>query len=122
MSYGGYGRGRRQPKPIPTEPPFTAYVGNLPTTIVQGDVDAIFAEQKVSPGIHGPGSLGRRNKIGFKVKSVRMVRDRETASFKGYVYVEFEDQESLEEALRFDGAVSQNIFKGRTLSNHFLAN
>ena len=51
-----------------------------------------------------------------------MVRDRETASFKGYVYVEFEDQESLEEALRFDGAVSQNIFKGRTLSNHFLAN
>ena len=39
-----------------------------------------------------------------------MVRDRETASFKGYVYVEFEDQESLEEALRFDGAVSQQIF------------
>lgn len=39
-----------------------------------------------------------------------MVRDRETASFKGYVYVEFEDQESLEEALRFDGAVSQHIF------------
>lgn len=39
-----------------------------------------------------------------------MVRDRETASFKGYVYVEFEDQESLEEALRFDGAVSQSSF------------
>ena len=55
MSYGGYGRGRRQPKPIPTEPPFTAYVGNLPTTIVQGDVDAIFAEQKVSPIKFRPG-------------------------------------------------------------------
>ena len=39
-----------------------------------------------------------------------MVRDRETASFKGYVYVEFEDQESLEEALRFDGAVSLTTF------------
>ena len=36
-----------------------------------------------------------------------MVRDRETATFKGYVYVEFEDQNSLEEALRFDGAVRE---------------
>ena len=35
-----------------------------------------------------------------------MVRDRETAQFKGYVYVEFEDQASLEDALGFDGAVS----------------
>ena len=48
-----------------------------------------------------------------------MVRDRETASFKGYVYVEFEDQESLEEALRFDGAVSENFYSGKSFSKHF---
>ena len=50
-----------------------------------------------------------------------MVRDRETASFKGYVYVEFEDQESLEEALRFDGAVSQNLTRSK-IFKPFLAN
>ena len=51
-----------------------------------------------------------------------MVRDRETASFKGYVYVEFEDQESLEEALRFDGAVSRNYILSNPKFVYFLAN
>ena len=44
-----------------------------------------------------------------------MVRDRETAQFKGYVYVEFEDQASLEEALGFDGAVSKTKKKSKLL-------
>ena len=48
-----------------------------------------------------------------------MVRDRETASFKGYVYVEFEDQESLEEALRFDGAVSEIFTRVKVSQNIF---
>ena len=51
-----------------------------------------------------------------------MVRDRETASFKGYVYVEFEDQESLEEALRFDGAVSEKFSLESKFLKTFLAN
>lgn len=35
-----------------------------------------------------------------------MVRERETAKFKGYAYVEFDDIESLKMALEMDGAVS----------------
>ena len=59
--YGGsYGGGRRRggggdrgnrdrgPRPLPTEPPFTAFVGGLPPETVQGDLDYVFADIKVS--------------------------------------------------------------------------
>ncbi|XP_055845339.1 eukaryotic translation initiation factor 4H isoform X2 [Episyrphus balteatus] len=81
---GGYG-GDRPQKQLPTESPFIAYVGNLPQGLVQGDVMKIFQD--------------------FEVKSVRLVKDRETDQFKGFCYVEFETLKDLELALDRDGRI-----------------
>ena len=49
---------------IPEEPPYTAYIGHAPDTMVQGD----FEHQLF---------------VGLKVKQVRLVRDRQTDRFRG---------------------------------------
>ncbi|XP_018562765.1 eukaryotic translation initiation factor 4H [Anoplophora glabripennis] len=79
---GGGGGGR---KPLPTEPPFTAYIGNLPYGFVQGDVNKIFTN--------------------LSVKNVRLVMDKETDRFKGFCYVEFETLQDLEQAISMNGSV-----------------
>jgi len=77
-------RPARPPVPFPTEPPFTAYVGNLVYDISENDIADFFEPE-------------------CKVKNVRMMFDKGTGRPKGFGYVIFEDAESLKSALSRDG-------------------
>ena len=46
-----------------------------------------------------------------------MVRERETAKFKGYAYVEFDDIDALKSALELDGSVRIKTFNKKIIKH-----
>jgi len=74
----------REPLPFPTQPPFTAFVGNLSYEVQNDDLFKFF----------GPDC---------KVSSVRLLSHKDNNRPKGYGYVEFEDLESLKKAVARNG-------------------
>ncbi|KAI9229321.1 MAG: hypothetical protein DHS80DRAFT_29957 [Piptocephalis tieghemiana] len=74
----------RGPQVLPTKPPFTAYVGNLPYEDLSDESLTEFF-------------------VGCSVKHVRIIRDFNEQP-KGFGYVEFEDVSSLEKAIGLSGS------------------
>jgi translation initiation factor 4B len=65
--------------PFPTQPPYTAHVGNLAFDLTETEIENYFE--------------------GCKVISVRILKDRMDNRPKGFGYVEFADLDSLKKAL-----------------------
>jgi len=80
----------RVAQPLPTEPPFTAFVGNLAFGVTEQMLYEFFEE------------LG--------ILSIKIIEDNGTP--KGYAYMEFSNQEGLRKALMATGS----DFQGRALN------
>eukprot|EP01027_Heterolobosea_sp_BB2_P023821 GEZU01035835.1.p1 GENE.GEZU01035835.1~~GEZU01035835.1.p1 ORF type:complete len:547 (+),score=173.75 GEZU01035835.1:78-1718(+) len=83
-----YDRPRREEREhkefvIPSNPPFTAYIGNLSYDVRKDDIYEFFRD--------------------CEVESVRLVTDNETGRLKGFGYVEFKSADGLRRALDQNG-------------------
>jgi len=78
----------RDDVPLPTQPPYTAFVGNLAFDLGESDLEQFFQN----------------------VKSVKIIKDRDEKP-KGFGYVEFEDLDGLKAAITNSG----QVLSGRTI-------
>ncbi|KAJ3010471.1 hypothetical protein HKX48_007385 [Thoreauomyces humboldtii] len=81
-TYDANAEGNRPQAPLPDSPPWTCFIGNLSYETTEGDIGTLFG--------------------GLQVKSVRLPTDLEGKP-KGFGYVEFENRESLVEAMKLNG-------------------
>ncbi|KAG0306862.1 hypothetical protein BGZ98_001559 [Dissophora globulifera] len=87
-SRGGFGdreESRYQPRApveLPTRPPYTIHLGNLPFDATETDIEAFFMESRIT--------------------SIRIMKDFEDKP-KGFGYVEFDTLDSLKKALENNG-------------------
>jgi len=80
----------REDLPLPTRPPYTAFIGNLAFDVVEDDVAAHFGEMKLN--------------------SVKIIKDRDDKP-KGFGYVEFQSLDDLKTAISMSGT----SLTGRTI-------
>ncbi|EGN99014.1 hypothetical protein SERLA73DRAFT_181797 [Serpula lacrymans var. lacrymans S7.3] len=80
----------REDLPLPTQPPYTAFIGNLAFDMTESELESYFAPQQTI--------------------SVKIIKDREDKP-KGFGYIEFTELEGLKDAL----AKSGSNLSGRTI-------
>ncbi|KDR79063.1 hypothetical protein GALMADRAFT_244838 [Galerina marginata CBS 339.88] len=80
----------REDIPLPSQPPYTAFVGNLAFDLTESELEQFFS--------------------GIKTKSVKIIKDKDEKP-KGFGYIEFEELEGLKDALSKSGS----NFSGRTI-------
>ncbi|PPQ63920.1 hypothetical protein CVT24_010318 [Panaeolus cyanescens] len=80
----------REDVPLPTQPPYTAFIGNLAFDLTESELEGFFSDSKI--------------------KTVKLIRDRDEKP-KGFGYIEFEDLQGLKDAI----AKSGSSFSGRTI-------
>lgn len=77
----------REELPLPTEPPYTAFVGNLPYDLTEDELAEFFAPAAI--------------------KTVKVIKDRDDRP-KGFGYIEFAELDGLKEGLAKSGTPFQN--------------
>ena len=86
---GGYSV--REQLPLPTKPPYTVHLGNMPFDATEGDITEFFT--------------------GCQVTGVRIVEDKLERKPKGFGYAEFATLDGLKKALE----ANNTQFQGRNI-------
>ena len=92
----------REDIPIPTQPPYTAFVGNLAFDLTENELEQFFSGIKVSECSF---LFDERLYESMQVKSVKIIKSKDEKP-KGFGYIEFEDVDGLKDALLKTGSVS----------------
>ena len=102
----GFDRGPpRQELPLPTAPPYTAFVGNLSFDVQEPEIEDFFAPSKVctTKFLAREGIERLTYFPTSQCTSVRLLKDADGRP-KGFGYVEFETLDGLKDALTKSGA------------------
>jgi len=92
----------REDLPLPTNPPYTAFIGNLAFDLSEMELEDFFSSTKVCPKLsHGAALKFRLN---VQTKNIKIIKDRDDKP-KGFGYIEFTDLDGLKEALTKSGLV-----------------